>query len=155
MSSSVVVRLVPHVDLCWILWRTQENIRRPVPQGHYLVGVSLSRDRLGSCETWKIHQRHNDTLRFCYTKFIARMRDSCSSSSFSLSPLTKISQFELSPLIDEEILGLQVPVENFPLVTIRQPSQNLEQEDLEKYFMLSESSNVKRCRDLAILTKHS
>lgn len=46
--------------------------------------------------------------------------------------LTKIGQFELSFLIDEEVLRLQVPVEDFPLVTIRQPTQNLEQEDLRK-----------------------
>jgi len=49
----------------------------------------------------------------------------------ALRPLTEISQFEFSLLIDEQVLGLQVPVENFPLMTIRQPSQNLVQEDLE------------------------
>lgn len=38
------------------------------------------------------------------------------------APLTKISQLELSSLVDEEVLGLQVPVENFPLVTVRQTS---------------------------------
>ena len=32
--------------------------------------------------------------------------------------LTKISQFEFSSLIDEKVLGLQVPVQNFPLVTV-------------------------------------
>lgn len=34
--------------------------------------------------------------------------------------LTEISQFEFSSLVDEKVLGLQVPVENFPLVTVRQ-----------------------------------
>lgn len=53
-------------------------------------------------------------------------------SASALVPLTEISQFEFSFLVDEQVLGLQVPVENFPLVTIRQPSQNLEQEDLER-----------------------
>lgn len=38
------------------------------------------------------------------------------------APLTEISQFEFSSLVDEEVLGLQVPVENFPLVTVRQTS---------------------------------
>lgn len=45
---------------------------------------------------------------------------------------TKVSQFELSSVVDEEVLGLQVSVENFPSVTVRQPSQDLEQENLEK-----------------------
>lgn len=39
----------------------------------------------------------------------------------AVAPLTKISQFEFSSLVDEEVLRLQVPVENFPLVTVRQP----------------------------------
>lgn len=38
----------------------------------------------------------------------------------AVAPLTKISQFEFPSLIDEEVLRLQVPVENFPLVTVRQ-----------------------------------
>lgn len=38
------------------------------------------------------------------------------------APLTEISQFEFSSLVDEEVLGFQVPVENFPLVTIWQAS---------------------------------
>lgn len=46
--------------------------------------------------------------------------------------LTEVSQFELAPLVNQQVLRLQVPVENFPLVTIRQPSQNLEQEDLRR-----------------------
>lgn len=35
---------------------------------------------------------------------------------------TEISQFEFSSLVDEEVLGLQVPVEHLPLVTVRQTS---------------------------------
>lgn len=50
----------------------------------------------------------------------------------SRSLLTEICQFEFSSLVDQEVLGLQVPVENLPLVTVRQPSQNLEEEDLER-----------------------
>ena len=45
---------------------------------------------------------------------------------------TKVSQFEFPSVIDEQILGLQVPVEDFPSVTVRQPSQDLEQKNLKK-----------------------
>ncbi|TNN82112.1 hypothetical protein EYF80_007758 [Liparis tanakae] len=37
----------------------------------------------------------------------------------------KLCQFEFSPFVDEQILGLQVSVENFPSVTVRQSSQDL------------------------------
>lgn len=42
----------------------------------------------------------------------------CSEDSSAAAPLTEISQFEFSSLVDEEVLGLQVPVENFPLMTV-------------------------------------
>ena len=48
----VPVRLVPHVDLCWILGGSQQNIRGSVPKSHHLVGVCFSRHRLGPRQTW-------------------------------------------------------------------------------------------------------
>lgn len=43
---------------------------------------------------------------------------------------TKVSQFKLSSVVDEQILGLQVSVENLPSVTVRQASQDLKQKNL-------------------------
>lgn len=43
---------------------------------------------------------------------------------------TKVSQFKLSSVVDEQILGLQVSVENLPPVTVRQASQDLKQKNL-------------------------
>lgn len=54
------------------------------------------------------------------------------SSQTETRSLTEISQFELPLLIDEEVLRLQVSVQNFPPVAIRQTSQNLEEEDLKR-----------------------
>lgn len=48
--------LVPHVDLRRILRGAQQNIRRPVPKGHHLVGVGLSGDRFGPGQTCRTHQ---------------------------------------------------------------------------------------------------
>lgn len=45
---------------------------------------------------------------------------------------TKVSQFEFSSVIDEQILRLQVSVQNFPSVTVGQASQDLVQKDLER-----------------------
>ncbi|MEQ2173416.1 hypothetical protein GOODEAATRI_031952, partial [Goodea atripinnis] len=36
--------------------------------------------------------------------------------------LTKICQFELPSIIDQQVLGFQVSMENFPLVTVGQTS---------------------------------
>lgn len=44
---------------------------------------------------------------------------------------TKVSQLEFPSVIDEQILGFQVSVKNFPSVTVRQASQDLEQKNLE------------------------
>lgn len=46
--------------------------------------------------------------------------------------LTKVGQFEFSSVVDEQILGLQVSVENFPPVTVGQASQDLVKKDLQK-----------------------
>lgn len=43
---------------------------------------------------------------------------------------TKVSQFELPTVIDEEVLGFEVSMENFASVTVAQSSQKLEQEEL-------------------------
>ena len=45
--------------------------------------------------------------------------------------LTKVSQLELAPLVDEQVLGLEVAVENLTLVAVRQASEQLEHEDLQ------------------------
>lgn len=47
---------------------------------------------------------------------------------------TKVCQFEFSPFVDEQILGLQVSVENFPSVTVPQSSQDLVQKNLRKKY---------------------
>lgn len=49
---------------------------------------------------------------------------------FVYSFFTKVSQFKLSSVVDEQILGLQVSVENLPPVTVRQASQDLKQKNL-------------------------
>lgn len=46
--------------------------------------------------------------------------------------LTEIRQLELSQVADEQVLGLQVPVEDPPAVDVAQSSEQLEQEDLEQ-----------------------
>lgn len=43
---------------------------------------------------------------------------------------TKIGQFELALVVDEQVLRLQVSVEDFPLVTVGQTTQQLEHENL-------------------------
>lgn len=48
--------VAPHVDGCGVFRRAQQHIRRPIPQSHHLIGVSLRRDRLGSCQTSKTRQ---------------------------------------------------------------------------------------------------
>lgn len=54
----------PHVYLCGVLRGAQQNVRRPVPERHHLVGVRLSGDWLGPGQTWnKINKElHNETL---------------------------------------------------------------------------------------------
>lgn len=44
---------------------------------------------------------------------------------------TKVGQLELPSLVDQQVLGLQVSVENLPLVAVGQTSQQLEQEELK------------------------
>lgn len=45
---------------------------------------------------------------------------------------TEISQFELAPVIDEQVLRLQVSVEDFPFVTVGQTAEQLKHEDLQE-----------------------
>lgn len=47
------------------------------------------------------------------------------------SLLTKVSEFELSSVADEQVLRFQVAVKDVPLVDVGQASQQLEQEKLE------------------------
>lgn len=47
------------------------------------------------------------------------------------SLLTKVSEFELSSVADEQVLWFQVAVKDVPLVDVGQASQQLEQEQLE------------------------
>lgn len=51
----------------------------------------------------------------------------CPPSSF----LTKIRQLKLPQVADEQVLGLQVPVENLPAMDVAQSPEQLEQKDLE------------------------
>lgn len=46
--------------------------------------------------------------------------------------LTEVGQLELAPLVNEQVLRLEVPVQNLPPVAVGQAPQNLEQEDLER-----------------------
>lgn len=46
--------------------------------------------------------------------------------------LTEVGQFEFSSFVDEQVLRLQISVKNLPFVTVRQPSQDLEQEYLSQ-----------------------
>ena len=46
--------------------------------------------------------------------------------------LTKVSQFELSLVVNEEVLWLEVSVQNLSLVTVGQTSQQLEHKDLQR-----------------------
>lgn len=45
---------------------------------------------------------------------------------------TKVCQFELSSLVDQQVLGFQVSVENFPAMAIRQTPQQLEKIELQR-----------------------
>lgn len=45
--------------------------------------------------------------------------------------LTKVSEFQLSSVADEQVLWFQVAVKDVPLVDVGQASQQLEQEQLE------------------------
>ena len=45
---------------------------------------------------------------------------------------TKVSQFELSFVVDEQVLRFEISVEDFSPVAVRQPSQQLEQKDLRE-----------------------
>lgn len=45
---------------------------------------------------------------------------------------TEVGQFELALVVDEQVLRLQVSVEDFPLVTVGQTTQQLEHEDLKE-----------------------
>lgn len=61
----------------------------------------------------------------------------CSSVGFPTPPLppssflTKIRQLELPQVADEQVLGLQVPVEDPPAMDVAQTPEQLEQKDLE------------------------
>lgn len=44
---------------------------------------------------------------------------------------TKICQLELPSLVDEQVLGFEVSVEDFPAVAISQATEQLEHEDLQ------------------------
>lgn len=45
--------------------------------------------------------------------------------------LTKVGQLELSEVADQQVLGLQVPVEDPAAVDVAEAAQQLEHEDLE------------------------
>lgn len=55
---------------------------------------------------------------------------------------TKVSQFELAPVIDEQVLRLKVSVEDFPLVTVGQTTHQLEHEDLEEENKILKGQNL-------------
>lgn len=46
--------------------------------------------------------------------------------------LTKVGQLELPSLVDQQVLGLQVSVENFPLVAVGQTAEQLEEKQLRQ-----------------------
>lgn len=63
---------------------------------------------------------------------------------------TKVCQFELSSLVDQQVLGFQVSVENFPPMTVRQTSQQLEKKELRR----EKTSGVTGEMSLEKLDKH-
>lgn len=54
--------------------------------------------------------------------------------------LTKVSQFELSQVTDENVLRFQVPVKNVLVVDVRQAPQKLKHEKLEGMNTLSKQT---------------
>lgn len=56
--------------------------------------------------------------------------------------LTKVGEFQLSSVANEEVLGFQVAVKNVPLVDVGQTSQQLEQEELENNQKTGEQREV-------------
>lgn len=44
---------------------------------------------------------------------------------------TEVGQFQLSSLVDQQVLGLQVSVENFPPMTVGQTAKQLEKKQLQ------------------------
>lgn len=59
-----------------------------------------------------------------------------------LNLLTKVGEFQLSSVANEEVLGFQVTVKNVPLVDVGQTSQQLEQEELENNQKTGEQREV-------------
>ena len=50
----------PHVDRRRVLGRAEEDVRRPIPEGHYLVRICLRRYGLGAGETEISQLKKND-----------------------------------------------------------------------------------------------
>ncbi len=50
----------PHVQAGGVVCGSQQDIWRPVPQGHHLIGVGMAGDWLGPGQTWG--ERHNNTV---------------------------------------------------------------------------------------------
>lgn len=62
----------------------------------------------------------------------------------SAAPPTEVGQFELAPVVDEQVLGLQVPVEDFPLVAVGQAAQQLVHEDLGDEIAMERSQSKRK-----------
>lgn len=52
--------------------------------------------------------------------------------------LTKVGQLELPSLVDQQVLGLQVSVENFPPVAVGQTTEQLEEKQLRQKHQTNE-----------------
>lgn len=124
----LLLLLLPHVDGCGVLSGAEQHVRRSVPQRHHFIGVGLGWYRLGSSQTWTRGKPASDHVIHCHegAVWIILPLDALR----NLCDYTKVSQFELSFLVDEQVLRLEVSVKNLPPVAVRQTSQKLEQEDL-------------------------
>lgn len=101
----------------------QQDVRRSVPQRHHLVGIGLGGDGLGPGQTWR---RIPTQVTGCGAKGCVK-----ASGFLADGQPTEVGQLELPSLIDQQVLGLQVSMENFPLMAVGQTSQQLEKKELK------------------------
>lgn len=69
-------------------------------------------------------------------------------------PLTKVSQFQLPNLADEEVLRLDVTVEDTPAVAVGEPPQQLEEEQSNVGVVQTSRMPLHVLRQVCVLQTH-
>lgn len=94
----VCVFVSPDVDGCGVFCWSQQHIRWSVPQRHHFIREGLRGNWLCTCKTYNRRTWVDESVSI----FICLLTDYC--------VCTKVSQFQLSSLIDQKILRFQVSV---------------------------------------------